>query len=243
TERASRMPARTVAQDGGTRSALVEADRRNSESVVAMGMAGALGKRWAQINDHYIAAIGRASDVTSSYSSVTKVLRLLLQSMMLGLGAYLVIRRELSAGAMIAASIMMGRALAPVETAIANWRAFVAARESTARLSEALTRASAKSAATPLPKPAHSLAVEQVMVAPPGNSTPIVGGVNFSLKAGEALAIVGPSGAGKTSLVRVLVGIWPAAKGTVRLDGAALDQWNQELVGQYIGFVSQSVEL
>ncbi len=119
---------------------MVEADRRNSESVVAMGMAGTLAARWAAINNRYVATVGRSSDVVGSYGSVSKVLRLLLQSAMLGFGAYLVIRQELTAGAMIAASIMMGRALAPIETAIANWRGFVAARQSTARLSEVLAR-------------------------------------------------------------------------------------------------------
>jgi PrtD family type I secretion system ABC transporter len=183
------------------------------------------------------------SDTASSFGSVSKVLRLLLQSMMLGLGAYLVIKLELTAGAMIAASIMMGRALAPIETAIANWRAFVAARQSIKRLSEALGRAELKRAVTSLPKPARSLDVEQVTVVPPGGTTPIVAGVRFGLKAGQTLGIIGPSGAGKTSLVRTLVGIWRPAKGGVRLDGAALDQWDPEVLGQHLGFISQTVEL
>ena len=243
TERASRVPSRMLARDGGMRSVLIEADRRNSEFIVAMGMTGVLAKRWARINDQYIAAIGSATDVTSSYSSVSKVLRLLLQSLILGLGAYLVIRQELTAGAMIAASIMMGRALAPIETAIANWRVFIAARQSTARLSDTLARVQRKDAATTLPKPVRSLEVEQVTIAAPGSPSPIVSNIRFGLKAGDALGIIGPSGAGKTSLVRVLVGIWPPAKGSVRLDGAALDQWDPELLGRHIGFVSQTVEL
>jgi ATP-binding cassette subfamily C protein len=167
----------------------------------------------------------------------------LLQSVILGLGAYLVIRQEVTAGAMIAASIMMGRALAPIETVIANWRGFVAARQSIARLSEALTRAAPKRTATALPKPARSLDVEQVTVVPPGGTAPIVADVRFRLRSGDALGIIGPSGAGKTSLVRTLVGIWRPAKGNVRLDGAALDQWNPELLGQHVGFISQTVEL
>jgi len=184
-----------------------------------------------------------ARDVAGSFGSVSKVLRLLLQSLMLGLGAYLVIRLELTAGSMIAASIMMGRALAPIETAIANWRAFISARQSMTRLSETLVRAEQKRAATALPKPARSLDVEQVTVVPPGSTVPVVGGVRFGLKAGDVVGIIGPSGAGKTSLVRALVGIWRPAKGCVRLDGAALDQWDPELLGQHVGFISQSVEL
>jgi ATP-binding cassette, subfamily C, type I secretion system permease/ATPase len=148
-----------------------------------------------------------------------------------------------TAGAMIAASIMMGRALAPIETAIANWRAFVAARQSVARLSDALARAEPKPAATALPKPSRSLEIENVTVVAPGATRPIVANVRFGLKAGEALGVIGPSGAGKTSLVRTLVGIWPPAKGTVRLDGATLDQWDRELLGQHVGFVAQTVEL
>jgi PrtD family type I secretion system ABC transporter len=148
-----------------------------------------------------------------------------------------------TAGGMIAASIMMGRALAPIETAIANWRGFVAARQSIKRLSETLTRAAPAQAATTLPKPSRTLVVEQVTVVAPRATKPIVTGVRFGLKAGEVLGIIGPSGAGKTSLVRALVGIWRPAKGGVRLDGAALDQWDWELLGRHIGFISQTVEL
>jgi PrtD family type I secretion system ABC transporter len=243
TERASRTPARMAAQDAGVRSVMVEAGRRGGETIVAMGMAGSLAQRWAGINNRYIAAVGRLSDVASSYGSTSKVLRLLLQSMILGLGAYLVIRQELTAGAMIAASIMMGRALAPIETTIANWRAFVAARQSIRRLSEALARAAPRSAVTALPPPVRSLDVEQLTIAAPGTPTPIVTGVHFSLKSGEALGIIGPSGAGKTSLIRALVGIWSPVRGNVRLDGAELSQWDPELLGRHIGFVSQTVEL
>jgi PrtD family type I secretion system ABC transporter len=243
TEHASRAPARVSAQDAGRRSVMMEAQRRSGETIVAMGMAGALAQRWAAVNDRYIAATSRLSDVAGSFGSVSKVLRLLLQSAILGLGAYLVIHQELTAGAMVAASIMMGRALAPIETAIANWRAFVAARQSTSRLSEALTRAAPRCAATALPKPARSLDVEQVTVVPPAGTAPIVSGARFALKAGEVVGIIGPSGAGKTSLVRALVGIWRPAKGSVRLDGAALDQWDAEALGQHVGFISQTVEL
>jgi ATP-binding cassette subfamily C protein len=244
TERASREPAREVAREGGWRAAQVEADRRNSETVMAMGMAAVLGKRWQEINQRYSDAVGRAADAVSGYSSVSKVLRLLLQSVMLGVGAYLVILHELTPGAMIAASIMMGRALAPIETAIANWRAFVSARQSVKRLSDVLTRVqSAPVAATELPRPSRALDVENVTVLAPGGNKPIVANVNFGLKAGEALGIIGASGAGKTCLVRTIVGVWPPARGTVRVDGAALAQWDVIALGRHIGFVSQSVEL
>jgi len=243
TERFSRVPARAAAQDAGRRAIMVEAQRRSGETIMAMGMAGALAQRWAGINSRYIAATASLSDVAGGFGSASKVLRLLLQSVILGLGAYLVIRQELTAGAMIAASIMMGRALAPIETAIANWRAFIAARQSITRLSEALTRAAPKRDVTALPRPARGLDVEYVTVVAPGGTKPVVADVRFALKAGQALGVIGPSGAGKTSLVRTLVGIWRPAKGHVRLDGAALDQWDPDQLGQHVGFISQTVEL
>src|SRR5262245_11201349 len=242
TERASRLHTRELVKDANVRAAMVEADRRNSESAIAMGMAGALGKRWAAVNNRYVASIGRSSDVVGTYGSTSKVLRVLLQSLMLGLGAYLVIRQELTAGSMIAASIMMGRALAPIDTAIANWRGFVGARDSIRRLSDTLSRLPRMTATTELPKPSQSLDVV-VAVAAPGATTLILSGVEFRLVAGEVCGVIGPNGAGKTSLARVLTGVWPAAKGTVRLDGASLDQWDLDMRGQYIGYLSQTIEL
>lgn len=243
TERSSRLPTRTAGQESAQRAALIEATRRNSESIIAMGMTGALGGRWTDINDRHLHAAQRLSDVVSSYSSISRIVRLALQSLILGLGAYLVIHQELTPGAMIAASIMMGRALAPIETAIANWRGFIAARQAIARLSDMLSRLIPKIKPMPLPRPVGTLDVEGVSAAAPNAQAVIVGQVQFKLSAGEALGIVGPSGAGKTSLLRTLVGIWRPARGTVRLDGAALENWDQDALGRDIGFVSQNVEL
>jgi ATP-binding cassette subfamily C protein len=243
TERASQTPARTVAQDAGLRSSMIESDRRNSETAIAMGMADILGRRWTSVNDRYVAAIGRSSDVVGSYGSLTKILRMLLQSFILGLGAYFVIKQEMSAGAMVAASIMMGRALAPIETAIANWRSFLAARQSIERLSQTLAVKKPDYGTTELPAPTRSLEVEQVTVAAPGANSAIVTNVSFALASGDVLGVIGPSGSGKTSLVRTLVGIWPAVRGTIRLDAAALNQWTPESRGKHIGYVSQGIEL
>ena len=242
TERVSREPSSTLAKDGGLRSALVEADRRNSETVVAMGMGSALAQRWSAVNERYLGAVQRSADVSGTYGSITKVIRLMLQSAILGLGAYLVIKNELTAGGMIAASIMMGRALAPIETAIANWRSFVSARQSVRRLSDTLARIGQQTAQTDLPEPVQSLDVDVAVTAPGGQSL-ILQNIRFRLAAGEAVGIIGPSGAGKSSLLRTLVGIWRPTRGTVRLDGAAFDQWNPEALGRSIGFVSQAVEL
>jgi len=243
TERASRQPSRELSREGGLRSAMIEADRRNSETVVAMGMAGALASRWNTVNDRFIGATQISSDVVGSYSSITRVVRLLLQSAVLGLGAYLVIKNELTAGGMIAASIMMGRALAPIETAIANWRGFISARQSVRRLSDLLARLPRPTAATELPKPVRSLDAEDLVIGSPGAQTPVLQNVRFQLVAGDVLGVIGPSGAGKTSLVRTLVGVWRPLRGTVRLDGAALDQWDTETLGRHIGFVSQAIDL
>src|SRR5262245_6212121 len=243
TERASRVPAREVSRGGATRAALVEADRRNSETVVAMGMGDAMAKRWNAVNEAYLGAVERSSDIVGSFGSISKVLRLLLQSMILGLGAYLVIRSELTAGAMIAASIMMARALAPIETSIANWRGFIAARDSVRRLSDVLARVGTEREGTELPPPHRRLEVEEVVVVPPGGQRAIGGNVRFRLTAGEVLGVIGPSGSGKTSLVRVLVGAWPPARGAVRIDGATLEQWDPEVLGAHIGYLSQGIEL
>jgi len=242
TERASRVYSRALVGEGAVRAAAVEADRRNSEAAVAMGMSATLGRRFVALNERYVASVARSSDVVGGFGSVSKVFRLLLQSAMLGLGAYLVIRQELTSGAMIAASIMMGRALAPIETAIANWRGFVGARDAIRRLSGVLARLPSAKPATELPKPTRNLDVV-LTVGAPGAQTAIVSNVQFRLDAGDVCGIIGPSGSGKTSLARALTGVWPPARGTVRLDGAALDQWEPEARGRHIGYVSQAVEL
>ena len=243
TERSSRDPTRAAMQEAGQRAAMVEAARRNSETVVAMGMTGVLASRWSESNHRHAQASQRLADVVGSYGSMSRIFRLMLQSAILGLGAYYVIHQEMTAGAMIAASIMMGRALAPIETAIANWRPFISARQSISRLSELLARIRDDRTVTQLPPPTRTLSVENVFVAPPGAQKTMLGPVQFQLEAGNVLAIIGPSGAGKTSLARTLVGVWPPGRGSVRIDGAALDNWDPEELGRHVGFVAQNVDL
>ena len=243
TERASRVPAREANRSARARSTMVEADRRNSETVTAMGMESFLSQRWLELNAVYLAAVQRSSDVVAFYGSLSKVTRMMLQSAALGLGAYLVIHQELMPGAMIAASITMARALAPIEIAIANWRGFIAARDSTRRLTQALARVGADPVRTTLPRPKSSLVAESVAVAPPEGKAVIVRNVSFSLAAGEVMGIIGPSGSGKTSLVRALVGVWRPAQGAVRIDGAALEHWAPEIIGPDLGYLSQGVDL
>jgi PrtD family type I secretion system ABC transporter len=243
TERASRGPIREAGRDGAVRAAMIEATRRNGETVVAMGMADALAGRWSAANDKYLGTGQRIADVLGSYGTLSRFIRLLLQSMLLGVGAWLVIRQELMPGAMIAAAIMMGRALAPLETAIANWRGFVAARDSIVRLQATLSAVARDDAQTSLPRPVGRLDVEHLTVVPPGAAKPVVADVTFSAEAGDAVGIIGPSGSGKTSLVRVLAGVWPSARGTVRLDGSTLDQWRPRDLGRHLGYLSQSIDL
>jgi ATP-binding cassette subfamily C protein len=243
TERASRTPGRELNRSSRARSIMVEANRRNSETTAAMGLETALSQRWLALNAGYLAAVERSSDVISFYANLSKVTRIMLQSAALGLGAYLVIRQELMPGAMIAASIIMARALAPIETAIANWRGFVAARDSIRRLTHVLARVGTNPVRTALPKPRRSLDAENVAVVPPEGKAAIVGNVSFTLTAGEVMGIIGPSGSGKTSLVRALVGIWQPAQGAVRVDGAALEQWPPEIIGPELGYLSQAVDL
>jgi PrtD family type I secretion system ABC transporter len=211
--------------------------------LVAMGMAGRLSKRWTDANEKYLAGNQNASDVAGGLGAISKVLRMMLQSAVLGTGAYLVIHQEATAGIIIAGSILSARALAPVDLAIAHWKSFVAARTSWQRLNRLFEQMPAQSAQTLLQSPSSRLAVEGVSIVAPGDQKPIVQDINFVLTAGNGLGIIGPSGSGKSSLVRALVGVWQPLRGKVRLDGAALDQWSSDVLGRHVGYLPQDVEL
>jgi len=239
----TRAPTRAAAAHHAARNALLEASRRNAEVVRAMGLAPRLGARWAEANANHLKSQRRASDVSGGLSSLSRGLRMLLQSTVLGLGAYLVIYQEASAGVIIASSILVSRALAPVELAVANWKSFVSARQSWRRLSHLLAILPAEKAPLPLPVPSRSLTVESVAAVPPGEPRVVVHDISFELRSGTGLGIIGPSASGKSSLARLLVGVWQPARGKVRLDGAALEQWSPELLGDHIGYLPQDVEL
>jgi PrtD family type I secretion system ABC transporter len=181
--------------------------------------------------------------VTTIYGTLSKVLRLVLQSAILGLGAYLVILGQVSGGTMIAASILVSRALAPIEIAIANWRGFLSARQSSYRLSTLLQSLPSQAAAMQLPAPQKSLSIDGVWIAAPGHQIPILQNVGFMLEAGAGLGVIGPSASGKSTLARAIVGVWPAQRGTIRLDGATLDRWSAEALGRHVGYLPQDIEL
>jgi ATP-binding cassette, subfamily C, type I secretion system permease/ATPase len=239
----TREPTRAASQLAASRNALLEASRRNAEVVHAMGMAGRLATRWTETNAEFIRTHRRASDVAGGLATLSRGLRLLIQSTVLGIGAYLVIQQHATAGIIIASSILVSRALAPVELAIANWKGFVAARQSRTRLAQLLAEIPAAGTPLQLPKPGHRLAVEQVTAVPPGVRRIVLQDVNFTLKAGNALGIIGPSASGKSSLARLIVGVWAPVRGKVCLDGASLDQWSQESLGRHVGYLPQNVEL
>ena len=243
TEYLSRQPAREAMGLAARRNDLAASSRRNAEVLVAMGMAGRLARRWSEGNEKYLAGNQRASDVIGGLGAVAKVLRMTLQSAVLAVGAYLVIHQEATAGIIIAGSILSARALAPVDLAIAHWKSFVAARQSWHRLNKLLEQMPVKPAPTLLQSPTARLSVEGISIAAPGDQKVIVNEVTFVLTAGNGLGVIGPSGSGKSSLVRALVGVWQPFRGKVRLDGAALDQWSSELLGRHVGYLPQDVEL
>jgi PrtD family type I secretion system ABC transporter len=243
TEYLSRQPAREAMGLAARRNDLAAASRRNAEVMIAMGMFGRLTQRWSQANEKYLEGNQRASDVAGGLGAIAKVLRMMLQSAVLGVGAYLVIHQEATAGIIIAGSILSARALAPIDLAIAHWRSFVAARQSWRRLTQLLEQMPVRPVPTLLQTPSSQLSVEGVGIAAPGDQKVIVQDVTFTLTAGHGLGVIGPSGSGKSSLIRALVGVWQPFRGKVRLDGAALDQWSSDVLGCHIGYLPQDVEL
>ncbi|MEH2540887.1 PrtD family type I secretion system ABC transporter [Bradyrhizobium sp. AZCC 1577] len=243
TETRTRGPAKASAQLAVSRSALAAEGRRNAEVLQAMGMRRQAAQRWQATNTKYLAAHERTSDVASGLGGLSKVFRSFLQSLVLAVGAVLVINQESTAGIIIAGSILTARALAPVETAIANWKGFVAARQSGQRLDQLLELLPKEKEPLALPAPTETFVVEQLYVAAPDSDKLILNDVSFHLRKGEAVGIIGPSGAGKSTLARALVGVWPRLRGKIKLDNAALDQWSSEALGKHIGYLPQDIEL
>jgi ATP-binding cassette subfamily C protein len=243
TEKLVRAPGEAAMATSKRRWAIAEASDRNAEVLQAMGFGGRFSRQLQAVNAEHIAANERLSDLVGGFSSASRIFRLMLQSALLGVGAYLTIKGEMTAGAIIACSIAASRALAPIEVAIGNWRGFVAARKAADRLDTVLGSLPEKDAPLGLPPPRRSLKVENLLVTVPGTQTTILAGVGFELEAGTVLAVIGPSAAGKSTLARALTGVWPLARGAVRLDGAALPSWSAEERGRHIGYLPQDVQL
>jgi len=217
--------------------------RNEAELIRSLGMTGAAFNRWNQMRSAALGDQLKSADIGGGYSSLTKTLRLFLQSAMLGLGAYLVLQNELTPGAMIAGSILMGSALAPIELAIGQWGLVQRARKGWDSLATLLGEIPPEPQKTPLPQPRARLEAQAVTVIPPGQQQASLRAVSFDIKPGSAVGVIGPSGAGKSTLARAITGVWRPAGGKIRLDGASLDNYEPDVLGHHIGYLPQRVQL
>jgi len=223
--------------------ALVNKNLRNAEVIESMGMLNNIRQRWIKNSYDVLSLQSVASSKAGLIASISKIIRLSSQSLILGLGAYLVIQNEITPGLMIAGSILLGRALAPIDLMIGTWKGFIAARGQYNRLNELLTSIPADKEKMPLPTPQGEISVEGVVIVPPGSKLPAIKGITCLIEKGSSVAVIGPSGAGKSTFARALLGIWPAANGKIRLDGADVFAWDREELGPHIGYLPQDIEL
>ena len=250
-ERATRPPlGRASSMEHVETQFLVQA-HRNAESILPMGLLGSIGGHWQRLHGEGAGLLQRATERGEMYSALSKAVRMVLQSAVLGLGAYLAIGQEISPGMIVAVSIIAGRALAPIDQVIGQWRMVVRARQSYHRLKKALPDEAEQPPPLQLPEPRGALSLRNVTKLAPGaagsmgdgNNHIILKDVSFSLEPGDAVGIIGPSASGKTTLARVLIGAWKPDNGQIRLDGALLEQWDQDILGRHIGYLPQNVEL
>lgn len=243
TELRTRGPTHAALRALALRAQLAETVQRGTEAVTAMGMMPAVVARWRGVHADHLKAQRSAGDVATGFAALSRTLRFMMQSATLGFAAYLAISEQISSGAIIAASILATRALAPIDQSIASWRHFVAARQGLKRLRALFAAVPPPEPRMALPAPTKSLRVETLYVGPPGEREPILRNIAFALTAGDGLGIIGPSASGKSTLGRALVGLWPAMKGKVLIDAAPLDQWDDERLGRHIGYLPQDVQL
>lgn len=216
---------------------------KNAEVLEAMGMLPAMQKRWLQVHNEFLGSQSLASVNGLSIGSMSRFVRLTMQSMILGLGAYLVLKNELTAGMMIASSILLGRTLAPAEQVIGSWKQFKGAISAYDRLKEVLAESRVQRSSMSLPRPKGFLSVENLFAAAPGMQRPVLQGVAFQVDPGDVLGVIGPSASGKSTLARAIVGVWPVLGGAVRIDGADVHSWNKAELGPAVGYVPQDVEI
>jgi PrtD family type I secretion system ABC transporter len=231
------------ARAAALRQRVVDGARRNAEVLATMNLGARFEERFEASTGEYLTVLHKGSDGATGLSAAVRALRMLLQSCVLALAAYLAIRQEISIGAIIATSIIASRALAPIDMAVSQWRQFVAARLAAARLKRSLADNGVRQPRTRLPAPCSELNLEGVFLAPPGSRMPTVSDVNFALEAGDGLGLIGPSGSGKTTLARAITGVWPLVRGAIAIDGAPLDQYTVEDRGAAIGYLPQEVDL
>ncbi|WP_282092576.1 type I secretion system permease/ATPase [Epibacterium ulvae] len=239
----SRNPQQKAGQSGHKANLMSEEIRVESEMIQAMGMRDAAFERWALARRTALHDSMRATDTGGSFTTLAKTIRLFLQSAMLGLGAYLVLQGEVSPGSIIAGSILMGRALAPIELGLGQWLLVQRANKGWHSLAELLAKVPPEARRTALPAPKALLTVQGLAVAPPGEKQVSLRNVSFQVKPGQAVGIIGPSGSGKSTLARALTGVWRPATGTIRLDGASIDQYTPKVLGQHIGYLPQRVQV
>jgi PrtD family type I secretion system ABC transporter len=239
----TREPTQSLVGLASSRRLMAETAFHHAEVVHALGMKRRMADLWSQRTQSYLDAQRLTSDLTGAFGGASRLLRMILQSAVLALGAYLVINQQATAGIMLAATILSIRALAPIELAIANWRGFIACRAGFRRLCESFEAMPEKQTLTPLPAPKRDLRVASLSLTAPRSDVLVLHDVSFALQAGSAVAIVGPSGSGKSTLARALVGVGTPVRGVIRIDGAALTQWNQLALGPHIGFLPQDVAL
>jgi ATP-binding cassette subfamily C exporter for protease/lipase len=242
-ERVSKKPLAEANAMAITASNLATNNLRNAEVIESMGMLPNLMGRWFKLHSKFLQLQAEASQKAGTVGAITKFVQLTQQSAVLGFGALLVLENKISPGMMIAASILVGRALSPVQQVIGVWKTWASTRSAYERLTTLLENNPARSAGMPLPAPKGDLMVENVTAAPPGAKAPVVKGLNFAIRAGDVLGVLGASGSGKSTLARLLVGVWPTMAGKVRLDGADIHQWNKGELGPYMGYLPQDIEL
>ncbi|HZY66991.1 MAG TPA: type I secretion system permease/ATPase, partial [Devosia sp.] len=238
-----RKPSKDGTAAANARQRQTDDARANAETVIAMGMIADVGRRWVSRTGEMLTTQRVAGDRATFFSSATKATRLLLQSLVLGLGAYVVIQGEMTGGLMIAASVVTSRALAPVEQTIAQWKQFITARQAWDRIRRYLAAAPDRSRETLLPLPRSTLSVRQLAAGPPGATTPIIAGISFELTAGDGMGVLGLSGSGKSSLARTLCGVWTPGAGEIRLDGSLLQHYDPSQIGRIIGYLPQRADL
>jgi ATP-binding cassette, subfamily C, bacterial exporter for protease/lipase len=242
-ERVSRRPLAEASLLQIRATSLANSNLRNAEVIEAMGMLPDLMTRWSVLNAGFLARQAEASEKAALVGNVTKFVRLAQQSLVLGLGALLAIDGKISPGMMIAGSILMGRALSPLEMVISVWRQWNSAKSAYDRLVDLLEDNPPRKIGMSLPAPQGQVTFEGVSAAPPNSRAPVLHGLSFRVDTGDILGVIGPSASGKSTLARLMVGVWPAAVGTVRLDGADIYQWNRDQLGPHIGYLPQDIEL